>query len=333
MKELLKLEKPQSVIDAANAQKGMHILLEILVCLPVFLVATIAEVIIAIPVVCVVMFTNSDFLNAAMSGDMEAILVASDAIASSDMITIASLFATVAMIGIVLLFCKLLQKRRMNTLGFRKKGMVKEYLCGLAAGFVLFSTAMLICVVTGSVKMQGLSSTFTVGTFLLFAFGFMFQGMAEEVLCRGYLMVSIGRRYSMIVAIWVNAIFFAALHLGNSGIGVLPLINLTLFGVLASVYYIKRDNIWGVGALHSVWNLVQGNFYGIRVSGIETSCTVFSSEIVEGKELINGGAFGLEGGIAVTIVLLAGTVGLLFMKQKETLCEEKEDAVSVGTGA
>lgn len=319
MKELFKLEKPQSVLDAAKSQKGMHIALEILVSIAVFLVATIAEVIIMFPGMLVILFTNSDYVNAVLEGDMLTAMEASTAIASSDMVTIMSLYATIAMTGVVLLFCKLLQKRKMNTLGFRKKGLVKEYLCGLAAGFVLFSAAMLICVVTGSIKMQGLSSNFTIGMFLLFTFGFMFQGMAEEVLCRGYLMVSIGRRYSMMVAIWVNAIFFAALHLGNSGIGVLPLINLTLFGVLASVYYIKRDNIWGVGALHSIWNLVQGNFYGIRVSGIETTCTVFSSEVIEGKELINGGAFGLEGGIAVTIVLLVGTIGLLFMKPKKSV--------------
>lgn len=318
MKELFKLEKPQSVLDATKAQKGMHIALEILVSVAVFLVATIAEMIVVFPGMLVILLTDSDYLNAAMSGDMQAVMEASMAVAASDMSTILSLFATIAMTGVVLLFCKLLQKRRMNTLGFRKKGMVKEYICGLAAGFILFSAAMLICIVTGSVKMQGLSPNFTVGMFLLFTFGFLLQGMAEEVLCRGYLMVSIGRRYSMMAAIWVNAIFFAALHLGNSGIGVLPLINLTLFGIFASVYYIKRDNIWGVGALHSIWNLVQGNFYGIRVSGIETGCTVFSSEVIEGKELINGGDFGLEGGIAVTIVLLVGTIVLLFMKPQKS---------------
>lgn len=322
MKGLFKLEKPQSVVDAAKADKGMHIALEMLICVLVFLVATVAQMIIMFPGTLIMLFTNEDYIKASLSGDVGAIAEASAMTMMNDAATVLSLFSTAAMIAIVLLFCKFLQNRRMNTLGFRKEGMVKEYLGGLAAGFVLFSAAMLICIATGSVKMQGLSPNFTVGMFLLFTVGFMIQGMAEEVLCRGYLMVSIGRRYSMMVAIWVNAIFFAALHLGNSGIGVLPLINLTLFGVLASVYYIKRDNIWGVGALHSVWNLVQGNFYGIRVSGIETSCTVFSSEVITGKELINGGSFGLEGGIAVTIVLLAGTVVLLFVKPKRSVALE-----------
>jgi len=132
----------------------------------------------------------------------------------------------------------------------------------------------------------------------------------------------VGRRYAMPVAILANSLIFAGLHLMNSGVTVLAVVNLTLFGVLASVYYVKRDNIWGIGAVHSVWNLVQGNVYGIKVSGMESSCTVFASEVIEGKEWMNGGAFGLEGGVAVTIVQVIVIVILLCMKGKnDKKCE------------
>ena len=58
------------------------------------------------------------------------------------------------MIGIVMLFCRAVQKRKMNTLGFVKKNMGKEYLKGLGFGFLLFSAAVLICVLTGSLKLE-----------------------------------------------------------------------------------------------------------------------------------------------------------------------------------
>ena len=109
-----------------------------------------------------------------------------------------------------------------------------------------------------------------------------------------------------------NVLLFAMRHLGNDGVSPLALINLTLFGIFASVYFIKSGNIWGIGAFHSIWNLAQGNFYGIRVSGIVTTCSVLASSPVEGRSLINGGSFGLEGGLAVTVVLLAGTAFLLW---------------------
>lgn len=304
------------VTEAAAAQKGLHIVLEILIFVAVFLVSTIMQLAVLTPVELILMFSNADYINAAVSGDQQAIALAAEALMQSNALTIAMLFSTAGMILTALLFCKLIQKRKMTTVGFQKPGMRKEYLCGMAVGFGIFSVAVLICMVTGSLKIRGLSATFSVGIFLLFLVGYLVQGMAEEVLCRGYFLVSVSRRYPLAVGIAANALLFAALHLLNDGISVLAFINLVLFGVFASIYFIKRGNIWGVGALHSIWNLAQGNFYGIRVSGMQTSCSVLTSEMVAGRELINGGDFGLEGGLAVTIVLVLGSLILLMTRQQ-----------------
>lgn len=309
------------VADAAKERKGLNIVLEVLVFIAVFLVCTIAEMIVMIPVEVVLMFTNADYINAAVAGDVAAAVEAANAMAQLDAMTIIMLFSNAGMILAALLFCKLIQKRKMTTVGFQKPGMGKEYLCGLGAGLLIFSVAVLICVVTGSLKLQGLSPSFSIGIFVLFLLGYLVQGMAEEVLCRGYFLVSVSRRYPLAVGILANAVLFAALHLLNNGITLLAFINLVLFGVFASVYFIKRGNIWGVGALHSIWNLAQGNIYGIRVSGIQTSCSILSSEMVAGRELINGGDFGLEGGLAVTIVLVAGTLIMLATKQRRCVEE------------
>lgn len=316
MTKLLELKKPKMVADAAQSQKGLHIVLELLIFVAVFLVCNIAEMIVIMPIEIVLMFTNADYINAAASGDMAGIIEASNALTQSSAMTITMLFANIGIILVTLLFCKLLQKRKVTTVGFQKPGMWKEYLCGVGVGFVIFSVAVLLCVVTGSLKFQGLSATFSAGIFVLFLLGFMIQGMAEEVLCRGYFLVSVSRRYPLVVGIIANSVIFAALHLLNAGISVLAFINLILFGVFASVYFIKRGNIWGVGALHSIWNLVQGNVYGIRVSGMQSTCSILSSEMVAGRELINGGDFGLEGGLAVTLVLVVGTVIMLATKQQ-----------------
>lgn len=329
MTKLLELKKPKMVADAAAAQKGLHIALEVLIFIAVFIVSSIAEMIVMTPMEMVFLFTNEDYMNAIIAGDMEAGMKAATAFAQSNTMLIIMLFANIGMILVTLLFCKLIQKRKVTTVGFQKPGLWKEYLCGMGVGFVIFSVAVLLCVVTGSLKIQGLSATFSIGVFVMFLLGYMIQGMAEEVMCRGYFLVSVSRRYPLAVGIAANAVLFAALHLLNNGISVLAFINLVLFGIFASVYFIKRGNIWGVGALHSIWNLVQGNVYGIRVSGIESSCTILSSEMVAGRELINGGDFGLEGGLAVTIVLVAGTLIMLATKQQRYVEETKEVAADM----
>ena len=309
--------------EAREAKKGWNWFVELLVFVVMFFVVTIGEVLVMLPIELAVMFTDKEYLEAAAAQDMDALVAAATRIASSDALMIGMLFANIAMILLTMLFCKVIQKRKMRTLGFVKKDMFKEYGIGLVVGFAIFTIAVLLCMITGSLKL-GVAGNFALGTWILFGLGYMIQGMAEEVLCRSYFMVSLARRYPMWVAVILNALFFAALHLGNSGISALAFVNLTLFGVFASVYFIKRGNIWGIGAIHSIWNFVQGNFYGIKVSGMESSCSVFASAMTEGRDLIHGGAFGLEGGLAVTIVLVAGTLYLLTKPAKDAVEEIAE---------
>lgn len=319
-------QKPNMVVEAARAQKGLIWILEILVFVAVFFVSNIAMMITIMPLSLVLMLTNGRFMNAAAANDVKAMLLIEEEIASSNVYMFGMLVSEIIMIIIVCLFCKLLQKRKMRTMGFCKKAAVKEYLLGMAAGFACFSLAVLLSVLTGGLQLEislafRLSSVRVLGIFLLFLIGFMIQGMAEEVICRGYFMVSYARRYPVYAAIIANALIFAALHLLNSGISVLAFVNLFLFGVFASVYFIRRGNIWGIAAFHSVWNLVQGNFYGIKVSGMDLSDSFLTATLTEGREVLNGGAFGLEGSLPVTLVLLAGILLLYFWKKKEQTAE------------
>lgn len=312
------LKTPELVEEARGDKNGWNWFVELLAFVGVFLVSTFAMFVVLAPGELVMLAQNAAYQKALAAGDVNAAMEAATQIGTSDGYMVLSLFADIMMIGIVLLFCKLIQKRRIRTLGFTKDGVLKEYLIGAGVGFLVFSVAVLLCVVTGALRLDGISDTFSMGMFLLFLLGYMVQGMAEEVLCRGYFMVSFGRRYPMAAAVIANAVIFAALHLLNPGIAPLAIVNLILFGIFASCYFIRKGNIWGIGAFHSVWNLVQGNFYGIKVSGTTTSCTVFSSTAVGGREIINGGAFGLEGGLAVSLVLIAGILLLCFVKGKKT---------------
>lgn len=315
---------PTAVRQAKESQKGMFLLWEILVFIGVFIVSTIAEGILIFPAEFLIQLQHPELIAAATSGDMNKYTELLNEITSGDTFVILSLFSTAGIILVTLLFCKLIQKRRMNSLGFVKKDMVKEYLAGLFFGFLAFSGAVLICVLTGSMKFNGFSQNFSIGIFLLFILGYMIQGMSEEVLCRGYFMVSVSRRYPIAAGILANSVLFAVLHLFNSGISILAFINLVLFGVFASIYFLKRGSIWGIAAFHSVWNLVQGNVYGVLVSGMETQCSVFSTSMAEGKGIINGGAFGLEGGLAVTIVFI---LGICFLYTRKTVDKGESNGI------
>lgn len=230
-----------------------------------------------------------------------------------------SLFLTVTEIAAAMIYCRFIEKRSLQSMGFVKKHALRDYLVGLLVGFLLFSLIVLLNVLTGAMSVQSMGAYLTSENFLfigLFFVGFVIQGAAEEILVRGYLMTSLGSKHKLWVAVAMSSAIFALLHIFNPGITFLSLINLFLAGVSFGLYVICFDNIWGACAYHTMWNFVQGNFYGIQVSGMTMSDSVLVTTNTEGMELLNGGSFGAEGGLITTLVLLAFIGGLLLYMKK-----------------
>lgn len=317
------LSRPECVLEAARTTIPKHIVKEILIFVLVFIInSVVSGIILVIPVLYALFSSDkfSELISAAMSGadsDKMTEIAAGLESVMGGWVLILTLFVTAVGIAAAVFYCVRIEKRRVFTMGFSGRGIFGEYATGLAAGASAFSLAVLICRLTGTLNITGLSATLSPVTLLLYFLGFAVQGMSEEALCRGYLMVSVSRRYTLPVAILASSLTFSMLHLLNSGLSWLAFVNLGLFGIFAAVYFIRRGSIWGIAAFHSVWNFAQGNFFGIRVSGASVGTSVLTSELSETGSLINGGEFGLEGGIAVTLVMLAGIAILYFMKPKK----------------
>ncbi|MCI9079978.1 MAG: CPBP family intramembrane metalloprotease [Lachnospiraceae bacterium] len=301
----------------AASKKGHNIIVEICIAVLLFFIGSIAMGFIQIPAMMAYLFSNKDYMSMIISGRLDRQKMLSVLSDMPEWIMIVMLFAEILLTLIVMLYCKVFERRKLSTLGFVKKGMVKQYIGGLVAGAAAFSAVYIICVITGSVKCEGISQNimplYIIGYFL----GYLLQGMAEEVLCRGYLMVSLSRRYHVTLAIAASSLFFAFLHSGNSGLSPIAYINLFLFGVFASLLLLDFGNIWIAGAFHSIWNFAQGNIYGVQVSGMNVSNSILSTSYTDGMEIINGGSFGMEGGLAVSFIFIAGIALLSYHLYKK----------------
>lgn len=227
------------------------------------------------------------------------------------------LFSTAATIAVCCLYCRFAEKRSLLSLGFVKKGFAVEYAAGLGIGLVLFGVAVALCVATGNLTLS-VNTAPAVGMIFLYFLGYTVQGMSEEILCRGYLMVSLQRGCPLWMAVLTNALIFTILHLGNPGVTPLALVNLTLFGIFASLYTLRRGSIWGISAIHTTWNFAQGNIFGIQVSGLTGNPSLLTATVSEDGNLIHGGAFGMEGGLAVTVVLAVGCGVMMVIKTKKS---------------
>ena len=217
-----------------------------------------------------------------------------------------TLFAEIVLIAFYAGYCRLIEKRSFPSMGFTRGHIVVQYIKGLLWAVVLFGGAYLLCVGTGAVHFGGVSADMIPGYIVLYFVGYMIQGMAEEVICRGYLLVSLSRNHSVWYSVVISSGVFMAMHMSNDHMTLLAFINIFLCGLLFGLIFVERGNIWMVAALHSGWNFLQNNIFGIPVSGMAQGNSVFTTTFVDGRSLINGGAFGAEGGIAVTVVLALG---------------------------
>lgn len=235
------------------------------------------------------------------------------------------IFSFVLIYVIIWAWLKFFEKRPFWTLGYEVKNALMQYGRGFLFGILMFSGAVGILAMFGSVAIetgdplqQGIAA---LGGVLLVLIGWVVQGGAEEALIRGWALPVIGARYKPWIGLLVSSLIFAGLHGLNPGLSVFALINLALFGVFAGLYVMREGSLWGISALHSVWNWVQGNFFGFEVSGTIASGGTLFNLMETGEDWLTGGTFGPEGGAAVTVVLLIAIAVTVFWKGKEMVQE------------
>lgn len=309
------IRETKMVTETKRGGKGHTVGIEILMFLLVFFFAQTVQSVPVTAVAVVSLFSSEQFSALSdrfLQGDPErAIEAVTNALTQSDTLMLVQLFSTVLAIGVAVLYCRLIEGRSISSMGLRRGNILLEYGVGALFGMLLFSAVVGICVSVGGVSfgVQG----FSWPIWLLYLLGFLVQGMSEEVMCRGYLMLSISRKSKLWVGVVWNSILFALLHIFNPGIGLLPLLNIALFGAFASIYSLKRGNLWGVCAIHSLWNFVQGNLFGISVSGLSSGASPLYAVLPERQSLFNGGSFGMEGGLCATAVLTMALLCAIFL--------------------
>lgn len=226
-----------------------------------------------------------------------------------------SLILTVIGIIAAIVYCRLIERRSLASMGISRAKCVRKYVFGAILGTMMFAASVGICVIAGAVRYIG-SGMNSVLIFVLICVGWLIQGAEEEILCRGLLMGSLSTRMPLWGAVFINSAFFSVLHIFNNGFNLVVFVNLTLFGLFMSVLALRFDSIIPCCAAHSLWNLAQGNIFGLPVSGTSSGPSVWRLELLPNMELWTGGTFGIEGGIGETIVFAVLTLVLMIVPAK-----------------
>lgn len=229
------------------------------------------------------------------------------------------LFAFIFISLVVILWSRCVEKSPWLGLGFTKKGAGKDFLLGWGIGATMLTTCTLIMWGLGAIEFT--STQFSIkllGEFFILILAWSIQGTTEEILSRGWMFSSLSAKHTIPVGILISSLFFTFLHLGNHAISLIPLLDLTLFGVLTCLMMLKTGNIWKIGGLHAAWNCFQGNVFAFPVSGTQAG-HAFIQVGITGPEWLSGGNFGVEGSVISLFVqsgMIAWLVYDLYYKHK-----------------
>jgi membrane protease YdiL (CAAX protease family) len=132
---------------------------------------------------------------------------------TSSQFTLLGLFLTITLILVPILYCTVFERRPLTSLGFSLNAGFREYVIGLLLGLVMLSSALGICYLSGCVSAMWICSNPML--LLAFFFGYMIQGMSEEVFCRGFLLQTLSICNPPWFALWISSLFSASLHRCN----------------------------------------------------------------------------------------------------------------------
>lgn len=289
MFNLLKRSNPLVMVAAERGKSGHSLILELVLFLLVFAVAS---------------------LPAAAC----AFLLPQD---GSVLPSLLPLLCSLVSIGVVLLYCTVVEKRPRKTLGLVKRGG-RDYAEGVVYGLALFLPIFVLGLLTNAVglggfRFEGVSASAS-PLVLLFLLGWLLHGMSAELLFHGYFTVSAARKSSLTAAVVTSSLLFSLAHALEAGFGAVALVNSFLFAFFLGIFMLRTGGIWGAAAIHSVWCFLQSGLLGLADSHASVPVSVFSYS-ANGSVLLSGGEYGVEGSLLTTLALL-GAILLVFYRSR-----------------
>jgi hypothetical protein len=220
----------------------------------------------------------------------------------------------------VFLWVKFAEKRKIASIGLQKDHWFKKYVIGFLIGLALMSVVVLILFMLGYIEIEtkaiqpvGASAIVPI---LVILIGWIIQGATEEILTRGWLMNVLGAKYNIAFGLILSSIVFGLLHLSNDNINYIAILNIMLSGALFGLFTIKTNSLWIACGMHTAWNFAQGNLFGFEVSGQDFQIGSLIDFNSTGHDLITGGVFGPEAGLASTFVLVSCILIIFFLDKK-----------------
>jgi len=182
---------------------------------------------------------------------------------------------------------------------------------GVLLGLAALGLTVLVAAAAGAVRSGqtagGIGAAPGVGLALLV---FAYQAGAEEILFRGWIQPAFCARLGPSIGLAVVAVAFGLLHLVGARHGLLAMINLVLAGLMFGLLALRTGGLWAAFGAHAAWNWGEACALGLDPNPGVGGFGSLADFDLAGPALWSGGADGLNGSLALTLVLAAIVIGL-----------------------
>ena len=213
-------------------------------------------------------------------------------------------------LGLYAWFVRLMEKHWPTDLSLRR--LIPHTLLGLLVGLIFMTLVVSTITASGyaTVDWNGFSGTQQFSMFMLF----LAVAVGEEMIFRGVIFRWLDERWNTWVALLISAILFGWMHISNENATWWSSLAIAIeAGLLLGAAYKWSGTLWVPIGIHWAWNYVQGNVFGLAVSGMKVGDTILETN-VNGPDIITGGAFGPEASIIA--VILGTLITILFLTNR-----------------
>jgi uncharacterized protein len=204
------------------------------------------------------------------------------------------------------LLVRTIENRRVDELALRR--FVPYALAGLLGGFILFSLVVGALWALGAYVVHGTNADIPwLGLILVLGVG---AGVGEEIISRGVLFRIVEEGLGTWISLLLSAAFFGFMHIWNPHATTWSALAIALeAGLLFGLIYHVTRSLWLCMGVHAAWNVAQGPFYGIPVSGFQQKGWLAST--MQGPDWLTGGEFGAEASVVALCICSTLTAVLL----------------------
>jgi membrane protease YdiL (CAAX protease family) len=193
-------------------------------------------------------------------------------------------------------------------------GAGREWAIGGLIGVVLYSGCVLLLMLFGMYRIEGLNPL----SYMIPAAAMAVKSSVfEELLFRGVLFRSVEAMAGSWIAIIVSSLVFGLLHLLNPDATIAGAVYIAIeAGLLLAAAYLVTRRLWMAIGYHMLWNYVQSAVFSGIVSGGVSLPGLFQAKI-EGPSFFTGGTFGMEQSVfALVLCTLTGAVMLVIAMRR-----------------